>query len=244
MLNIMVTGASRGLGLAIGKRLAGAGYRVIAVARKASAELTAAQEQARKAGIGAIEFIAFDLAQIDRIHELVSSARRSYGPLHGLVNNAAVGTEGMLAIMADCQIEDTIRLNVNSPIVLTKYVVRHMMADGGGRIVNIGSIIGFTGYSGLTVYGATKSAMMGFTRSLSREAGKVGIAVNSIAPGFVTTEMTKGMSGDQREKIAGRSALGRLAEPDDVARSVEFLMGEGGRNISGTTITVDAGATA
>jgi 3-oxoacyl-[acyl-carrier protein] reductase len=85
---------------------------------------------------------------------------------------------------------------------------------------------------------------MGFTRSLSREAGKVGITVNSIAPGFVTTEMTKGMSGDQREKIAGRSALGRLAEPDDVARSVEFLMGEGGRNISGTTITVDAGATA
>jgi 3-oxoacyl-[acyl-carrier protein] reductase len=244
MLNIMVTGASRGLGLAIGKRLAGAGYRVIAVARKASAELTAAQEQARKAGIGAIEFIAFDLAQIDRIHELVSSARRGYGPLYGLVNNAAVGTEGMLAIMPESQIEDTIRLNVNSPIVLTKYVVRHMMADGGGRIVNIGSIIGFTGYSGLTVYGATKSAMMGFTRSLSREAGKAGITVNSIAPGFVTTEMTKGMSGDQREKIAGRSALGRLAEPDDVARSVEFLMGEGGRNISGTTITVDAGATA
>jgi 3-oxoacyl-[acyl-carrier protein] reductase len=119
-----------------------------------------------------------------------------------------------------------------------------MMSDGAGRIVNVGSIIGFTGYNGLSVYGATKSAMMGFTRSLSREVGKVGITVNAIAPGFMTTEMTKDLDEDQRDQIARRAALRRMAEPDDVAKTVEFLLGDGGRNITGTTITVDAGATA
>jgi 3-oxoacyl-[acyl-carrier protein] reductase len=244
MLNVMVTGASRGLGLAISLRLAAAGYRVIGVARTASPELLAAQSKARKNDCGDIEHIPFDLSQIDKVHDLVSTTRRSYGTLHGLVNNAAIGTSGMLAIMHDRQIDALIRLNINSPIVLTKYVVRHMMADGGGRIINIGSIIGFTGYSGLSVYGATKSAIMGFTRSLSREVGKVGITVNAIAPGFVGTDMTKELDEDQREQIVRRSALRRFPEPDDVAKTVEFLLGDGGRNITGTTVTVDAGSTA
>jgi 3-oxoacyl-[acyl-carrier protein] reductase len=244
MLNVMVTGASRGLGLAISQRLAAAGYRVLAVARTASPDFVDMQNNSRKDGAGAIEHIPFDLSQIDKIHDLVSGARSAFGSLHGLVNNAAIGTEGMLAIMHNTQIEALIRLNVTSPIVLTKYVVRNMMADGGGRIVNIGSIIGFTGYSGLSVYGASKSAVMGFTRSLSREVGKVGITVNAIAPGFIDTEMTKDLDDDQRKQIARRSALRRLPEPEDVARTVEFLLGDGGRNISGTTITVDAGATA
>ena len=244
MLNIMVTGASRGLGLAINRRLAAAGYRVLAVARTLSPELKDAQNQARQSGNGNIEHLPFDLSQIDQIHDLVSAARRTYGPLHSLVNNAAIGTDGMLAMMHNNQIEALIRLNVTSPIVLTKYVVRNMMADGGGRIVNIGSIIGFTGYSGLSVYGASKSAIMGFTRSLAREVGKVGITVNAIAPGFIDTEMTGKLDDDQREQIARRSALRRLAEPEDVASAVEFLLGDGGRNVSGTTVTVDAGATA
>ncbi len=244
MPNVMVTGASRGLGLAISRRLAAAGYRVLGVARTASPEMLQAQETAKKDGRGAIEHLPFDLSQIDNIHELVSASRRTHGGLHGLVNNAAVGTSGMLAIMYEQPIEDTIRLNITSPIVLTKYVVRHMMSDGAGRIVNVSSIIGFTGYNGLSVYGATKSAIMGFTRSLSREVGKVGITVNAVAPGFMTTEMTKDLDEDQRDQIARRAALRRLAEPDDVARTVEFLLGDGGRNITGTTITVDAGATA
>jgi len=244
MPNVMVTGVSRGLGLAISRHLAASGYRVIGVARTASQELAKAQAAAREDGRGAIEHIAFDLSQIDKIHDLVSDARRAYGALHGLVNNAAIGTDGLLGIMHNSQIEELIRLNVTAPIVLTKFAVRNMMADGGGRVINIGSIIGFTGYSGLSVYGATKSAIIGFTRSLSREVGKVGITVNAIAPGFMDTELTKGLDGDQRAQIARRSALRRLPEADDVARTVEFLLGEGGRNISGTTITVDAGATA
>lgn len=243
MLNVMVTGASRGIGLAISRRLAAAGYRVLAVSRRSGPALAEAQQQARK-GNTVIEHIPFDLSQIEQLHEFVRDARRAFGSLHGLVNNAAAGLNGMLAIMHNRQIEDLIRLNITSPIVLTKYVARNMMADGGGRIVNISSVIGFTGYSGLSVYGASKSAIMGFTRSLSREVGRAGITVNTIAPGFMTTEMTKELDDEQREQVARRSALRRLPEPDDVARTVEFLMGEGGRNISGATMTVDAGATA
>ena len=146
---------SRGLGLAISRQLAASGYRVIGVSRTASQDLARAQAAAREDGLGAIEHIPFDLSQIDKIHDLVSDARRAYGALHGLVNNAAIGTDGLLGIMHNSQIEELIRLNVTAPIVLTKFVVRNMMADGGGRIINIGSIIGFTGYSGLSVYGAT-----------------------------------------------------------------------------------------
>src|SRR5437667_12535228 len=109
--------------------------------------------------------------------------------------------------MHNSQIEQLIRLNMVSPIILTKYVVRSMMADGGGRIVNVASIIGFTGYSGLSVYGATKAAMIGFTRSLAREVGRQGVNVNSVAPGFMDTEMTQGLEDAKREQSARRSAL-------------------------------------
>jgi 3-oxoacyl-[acyl-carrier protein] reductase len=119
-----------------------------------------------------------------------------------------------------------------------------MMSDGAGRIVNISSIIASTGYNGLSVYGATKAAATGFTRSLAREVGKVGITVNAIAPGFIETELTQGLGSEGRERIAKRSALRRLPEVDDVARMVEYLFGEGGRNITGSVFTVDAGNTA
>jgi 3-oxoacyl-[acyl-carrier protein] reductase len=170
--------------------------------------------------------------------------RDEVGPVYGLVNNAGIGTEGLLATMHNTQIEALLRVNVLSPIVLTKYIVRQMMADGAGRIINMSSIIGSTGYSGLSVYGATKAAATGFTRSLAREVGKLGITVNAIAPGFMDTELTKSLAGEGRDRIAGRSALRRLPGTDDVASMVEYLLGEGGRNITGTVMTVDAGNTA
>jgi 3-oxoacyl-[acyl-carrier protein] reductase len=119
-----------------------------------------------------------------------------------------------------------------------------MMADGGGRIVNVSSIIGFTGYSGLSVYAATKAAMIGFTRSLAREVGRRGVNVNAVAPGFLETDMTRGLEGERREHVARRSALRRLAEVDDVADAVEFLLGPKAKSITGTVLTVDAGSTA
>ena len=170
--------------------------------------------------------------------------RKDFGPIYGLVNNAAVGFDGVLAIMHNSQIEELVRVNTLSPIVLTKYVVRSMMADGGGRIVNVASIIGFTGYSGLSVYGATKASMIGFTRSLAREVGRMGVNVNSVAPGFVDTEMTQKLEDEQRQQIARRSALRRLPDIDDVAHAVEFLLGEQSKSITGTVLTVDAGNTA
>jgi 3-oxoacyl-[acyl-carrier protein] reductase len=244
MLNVMVTGGSRGLGLAIAHRLASAGYRVIAVARNDSAQLRSAIAEAGEAAKGSLHFVPFDLAEIKAIPDLVKRVRREFGALYGLVNNAALGTDGLLATMHNSQIETLVRLNTLSPLILTKYAVRAMMAEGRGRIVNITSIIGFTGFSGLAVYGSTKASMIGLTRSLAREVGRVGINVNAVAPGFMDTDMTSGLGDDQRRKVAGRSALRRLPQVEDVASAVEFLLGEGGRNITGTVMTVDAGSTA
>ena len=244
MHNILVTGGSRGIGLAIAQRLAGSGYHVITVARRESDELREAIGAAEKEGRGRIHFRAFDLSEVDAIPAFVKSLRDEFGAIYGLVNNAGLGTEGLLATMHNSEIEALMRLNVLSPIILTKYVVRHMMADGAGRIINMSSIIASTGYNGLSVYGATKAAATGFTRSLAREVGKLGITVNAIAPGFIDTELTHNLGPEQRQRIAGRSALRRLPETGDVASMVEYLLGEGGRNITGTVLTVDAGNTA
>src|SRR5256712_4225279 len=244
MRNVIVTGGSRGLGLGIVRRLTAEGYRAFAVARKMSEQLASTMEQAEQSRPGSLHFMPFDLGEIQDIPALVKQLRKDFGPIYGLVNNEAVGFDGALAIMHNSQIERLIRVNTLSPIVLTKYVVRHMMADGGGRVVNVSSIVGFTGYSGLSVYGATKASMIGFTRSLAREVGRLRVNVNAVAPGFVDTEMTHGLGDEQRRQIARRSALHRLAEVEDVAHAVEFLLGDTGKSITGTVLTVDAGTTA
>lgn len=240
MRNVIITGGSRGLGLAMATTVAAAGYRVIAVARKSTPEVEAAGAAAKHGG-GAIEFRACDLSALDQLGAFVRTLRADFGPIYGLVNNAGLGTGGVLGNMRDQDIERLITLNTLSPIMLTKYVMRSMMTERAGRIINVASVVALTGYSGLSVYSATKASLVGFTRSLSREAGQLGITVNAIAPGFIDTEMTSELTPAQREQIARRSALRRLADPIDVARSVEFLLGEGGRNITGTVLTVDAG---
>jgi 3-oxoacyl-[acyl-carrier protein] reductase len=244
MRKAIVTGASRGIGLGIAKRLAAAGFEAIAVARKPGAALSAAMAEAQERRSGSIRFVPADVGDIEAIPALVRSVRQEFGPIYGLVNNAGLGTDGLLATMQNPHIEALVRLNTLAPIVMTKYVVRNMMADGGGRIVNVSSIIAFTGYNALSVYAATKASMIGFTRSLAREVGRLGITVNAVAPGFVDTDMTRGLGDEERERIVRRSALHRLAEIEDVANAVEFLLGEGGRNITGTVMTVDAGSTA
>jgi 3-oxoacyl-[acyl-carrier protein] reductase len=242
--NVIVTGGSRGLGLGIARKLAAAGYRVIAIARGESEQLTCAMREGKSPEQGSVVFKAFDLENFSSIHALVKELRKEFGSIHGLVNNAGLGTSGILATMHDSQIERLVRLNTLSPIMLTKYVVRAMMADGGGRIVNVASIVAFTGYSGISVYSATKASIIGFTKSLAREVGPLGINVNAVAPGFLDTEMTESLTGQQREQIARRSALHHLAEIDDVANAVEYLLSDKAKNITGTVLTVDAGNTA
>jgi 3-oxoacyl-[acyl-carrier protein] reductase len=242
--NVIVTGGSRGLGLGIARKLAAAGYRVIAIARGESEQLTCAMREGKSGGQSSLVFKAFDLENFSAIAALVKELRKEFGSIHGLVNNAGLGTSGILATMHDSQIERLVRLNTLSPIMLTKYVVRAMMADGGGRIVNVASIVAFTGYSGISVYSATKASIIGFTKSLAREVGPLGINVNAIAPGFLDTDMTESLTGEQREQIARRSALHRLAQVDDVANAVEYLLSDKARNITGTVLTIDAGNTA
>lgn len=244
MLNVIVSGGSRGIGLAITLRLAKAGYNVVALARTKSEALAEAIRDAEETRTGKIGFAALDLAEVDAIPEFVRQTRKEVGPLYGLVNNAGIGTEGLLAMMHNSDIDKLIRLNTLSPILMTKYVARGMMAEGAGRIINVSSIIASTGYSALSVYAATKASLEGFTRSLAREVGPMNVTVNAVAPGFIATDLTASMGEEQQARIARRSALRRLAQGKDVARAVEFLLGEGGRNITGTVVTVDAGSTA
>jgi 3-oxoacyl-[acyl-carrier protein] reductase len=241
MRNILVSGGTRGVGLAIARKLAADGFCVFALGRKPSEALDAAIAEFPA---GVMNFVPFDLANIDVIPDLIREMKVEHGPFYGLVNNAALGTDGLLTNMHNSDIARLVTLNNISPMTLTKYCVRGMMTAGEGRIVNISSIIGFTGYSGLSVYGATKAAMLGFTRSLAREVGRLGVTVNAVAPGFMETEMTQSMTSDQRGKIASRSALRRLVEVEDVANAVSYLMSDAARNVTGTTITVDAGNTA
>ena len=243
MPSIVISGGSRGIGLAIARRLCASGHSVIAIARRDSDELRAAIAETNDKARGALRFWAFDLGDVAGIPNLVKDLRAEVGSISGLVNNAALGMGGVLATMPDAQIERLVHLNTVSPIVFTKYILRGMLADGGGRIVNISSIVAKTGYSGLSVYSATKAATVGFTQSLARELGPLGITVNAIAPGFLDTAMTNELGPKEREQIIRRSALRRLADVEDVAAAVEFLMGEGGRNITGTVLTVDAGGT-
>ncbi len=224
--------------------MAKSGYRVISVARTETKEFVTAKQEAELRTPGSFEFARFDLGEIEGIPDLVKTLRARFGPIYGLVNNAGISFDGVLGLMPDKQIDQLVLVNTISPIILTKYVVRPMMAGGGGRIVNIASITGFTGYSGLSVYSATKAAMIGFTKSLAREVGPMGVNVNAVAPGFVDTDMTSGLKGEQRERIVRRSALRRLAAVDDVANAVEFLLGDKAANITGTVLTVDAGNTA
>ncbi len=245
MADVLVTGASRGIGLAIAIRLARQGYRVIGVARNAGREFAEAAEAVHAEADGLLEFHSADLSDVSSLAAFTKSIRQQFGTLYGLVNNAGIGTAGLLATAHAHDIERMIALNLTSPILLTKYIARHMLADGhGGRIVNIASIVGASGFKGLAAYSATKAGLIGFTRSLARELGPANITVNAVSPGFVSTELTASLDEKNRDRIAGRSALRRMAEVEDVADAVAFLLGSGARNITGTVVTVDAGATA
>jgi 3-oxoacyl-[acyl-carrier protein] reductase len=235
---VIVTGTSGGLGRAIAARLVTDGFKVVGIARRAVS--------AEDIGTDADNYVhvEYDLGNIDGINDLTRGIVAEHGKPFGLVNNAALGTDGLLPTMHNSDIEALVRVNVTAPLVLPKFVVRQMLARKRGRVVNISSIVARTGYRGLAAYGATKAALEGMTRSLARDVGRRGVTVNAVAPGFLETQMTAGLSEVNLDRIQSRSALGRFAEPDEVAAGVSFLLSDAGAGITGTTITIDAGSTA
>jgi 3-oxoacyl-[acyl-carrier protein] reductase len=236
---VVVTGGTRGLGLAISRRLAESGYQLIVVGRKCSPEC-----EKWLANSDNTAFEPYDFSETSGIHEFSQQIVKKYGRVYGLVNNAALGLDGVLATMHESDIAKVLRVNVEAPILLTKYLLRPMLINRRGRVINISSIIGSTGFKGLAVYGATKTAMNGLSKSLSREVGKAGITVNSVAPGYMATDMTQGLGEEKLESIKRRSPLGQLTHVDDVASMVNYLMSDEAKMITGTVVTVDAGSTA
>lgn len=237
---VVVTGSSKGLGLAICKRLLKEKYQVVGISRSLTEEFKKLQEENQEN----LFLEIYDFSNTTDIQQLVRKITKSYGNIYGLVNNAALGHDGVLATMHETQIKELIAVNVEAPILLTKYVSRSMLIKLRGRVINISSIIATTGFNGLSVYGATKAALSGFTKSLSRELGKAKITVNTIAPGYMETAMTSGLQGDKLDSIKRRSPLGSLATVDDVAASVIYLLSDDAKRVTGTTLTVDAGSTA
>ena len=240
MRHVIVTGSAKGLGLEISKQLAGAGYKVIGISRTVTEEYSRLQSEYPEQ----VYFYQFDFANTAEISSLVKQLTKDHGRIYGLINNAALGHDGVLATMHESDISEVIKVNIEAPILLTKYVSRSMLLNKAGRIINVGSIIGSTGFNGLSVYGATKSALGGFTKSLARELGKAQITVNTLAPGYMETNMTDGLVGDKLEKIKRRSCLGRLAHVSDAASMALFLISESASGVTGATFTVDAGSTA
>lgn len=237
---VLVTGATRGLGLAVAERLLADGLRVVATGRTPGEGLQALLA----AQPGRLHFVPLDLNDTESLHAFVRDVTGAHGPLYGLVNNAAIGRDGVLATLHDSQIAEMLRVNVQAPMLLAKYASRSMLLQRRGRIVNVSSIIASTGFSGLSVYGATKAALAGFTRSLARELGKAGITVNTVAPGYMETEMTQGLQGDKLESIRRRSPLGQLTTVQDVAAAVAYLLSADAARVTGSTLTVDGGSTA
>jgi len=237
---VLVTGGTRGLGLAIASRLAADGYRVIAAGRKCTPGLDAAIA----ASAGRIVYEPLDLAQTATHQATINRFIKSHGPLYGLVNNGAIAHDGVLATMHDSQIAELLLVNVTGTIILTKYALRSMLVAGQGRVVNIASIIGSTGFNGLSVYGASKAALLGFTRSLAREVGRAGITVNAVSPGYMKTDMTAGLEGEKLASIERRAALRTLVGTPDVAAGVAYLLSKDAALVTGTELTIDAGSTA
>jgi len=237
---IVVTGASKGLGLAICVRLLNEGYKVVGISRTMTDEFKVLQKEFRKA----LFRIEYDFSNTNDIQNLVRTITRAHGSIYGLINNAALGHDGVLGTMHETQIKELIAVNIESPILITKYASRSMLMKLQGRVINIGSIIASTGFNGLSVYGATKASMSGFTKSLARELGRAKITVNTIAPGYMATAMTSGLEGEKLKSIERRSPLGHLATVEDVSGTVSYLLSDDAKNITGTTITVDAGSTA
>jgi len=236
----VVSGGSRGLGLAIVEALLARGDRVATFSRSGSAALDALAA----AHSDRLHAVRLDAADLEAIRMFVADVAASFGRIDHCVANAAIAHEGVLATMRDDEIESMIAVNVTGSIVLVRECVRQMlMGDSAGRTVTlISSVVADRGSPGLSVYAATKAALEGFGISLARELGPRGIRVNTVAPGFLETELSATLSAENRDRIARRTALGRLGTADDVAGTVAFLASSAASFLTGQAVGVDGGS--
>jgi 3-oxoacyl-[acyl-carrier protein] reductase len=235
----LVTGASRGIGKAIALRLAQDGAKLainnldIETAETVAAEI--------KALGGMALAVAGDVSSTDEVNHMMETIISTYGSIDILVNNAGITRDQLLLRMADDDWDRVLAVNLRGVFLCTKAVLKYMLKARWGRIINMSSIVGFTGNAGQSNYAASKAGIIGFTRSVAREVASRGITVNAVAPGFIETDMTARLSEKQRQDIASRIPLGFLGTPEDVASVAAFLAGEDSRYITGQVISVDGG---
>lgn len=235
----LVTGASRGIGKAIADKLGEAGATVIGTATSdAGAQAIAARfSDAGIAGTGMV----FNATEEGGSEALMSAITEQYGTVTVLVNNAGITRDNLIMRMKPEEWDDIIDTNLSSVFRLSKLAIKPMVKARGGRIINIASVVGQTGNAGQSNYAAAKAGMIGFGKSLARELGSRGITVNTVAPGFIESDMTNALSDEQKQRITSDIALGRLGSPDDIAEACLFLASDKAAYITGHTLSVNGG---
>ena len=235
----LVTGATRGLGRAIALELAAQGATVIGTATtdEGAAKIAAYLKDAGNAGSG----LTLDVTDAAATASVLAAIDAQYGAITILVNNAGVTRDNLLLRMKDDEWDTIMATNLTPAYRLAKAVLRGMMKARHGRIIQIGSVVGSSGNAGQVNYSAAKAALIGFTKSLAQEVGSRNITVNCVAPGFIDTDMTRGLTDAQREALLGKIPLGRLGAPEDIAQAVAFLAGPGASYVTGTTLHVNGG---
>src|ERR1700722_15283740 len=237
----LVTGGSRGLGAGLVQAFLDAGLCVETCARTTTDTVRAWEDDPEYKE--RFHFRTTDVSDPTDAENFVKEAADRWGRIEVLVNNAGVAREGVIGLLADEALDQVVDLNLKGTVYVTRAASRVMLARRAGAIINISSVVGLSGYRGLSVYGATKAALDGLTRALARELCSRGITVNSVAPGYLRTEMSHGLEGDQLVQITRRTPLGRLGEPKDVARTVLFLVDPDNTYITGQVFVVDGGLT-
>ena len=233
----LVTGASRGIGAAIADTLAQAGATVIGTATSDSGAAAIGERLAQWNGQGR----ALNAAEADGIENLIADIEKEFGKLDILVNNAGITRDNLLMRMKEEEWDEIMQVNLKSVFRASKAVLRGMMKQRSGRIINITSVVGAMGNAGQANYAAAKAGLMGFAKSMAREVGSRGITVNCIAPGFIDTDMTRALPEEVRKTFEAQTALGRFGDAQDIAGAVLFLASDQAKYITGQTLHVNGG---